>query len=62
MALPEHFVSAIRTTVERLATQSFDAEATVNESNYLYMHFRGERLVQRAGVRAVSRCADINPV
>ncbi len=62
VALPEYFVSAIRTTVERLATQSFDAEATVNESNYLYMHFTAERLVQRAGVRAVSRCADANPV
>ncbi|OBG21592.1 hypothetical protein A5768_26175 [Mycolicibacterium fortuitum] len=62
VALPEHFVSAVRATVERLATQPFDAEATVNESNYLYMHFRAERLVQRAGVRAVSRCADTHPV
>lgn len=62
VALPEHFVSAVRATVKRLATQSFDAEATVNESNYLYMHFTAERLVQRAGVRAVSRSAGANPV
>ncbi|BBX30462.1 hypothetical protein GCM10009632_05920 [Mycolicibacterium alvei] len=61
VALPEHFVSAVRATVKRLAAQSFDADATVNESNYLYMDFRGERLVQRAGVRAVSRSGGANP-
>lgn len=53
--LPEHFVSAVGTTVARLTAQSFDAEATVNESNYLYLHLSAEQLVQRAGVRAISR-------
>lgn len=47
---PEHFVSAIRSTVERLAAQLYEAEATVNESNSFYLEIGAERLAQR-GVR-----------
>lgn len=51
---PEHFVSSVDATVARLAAQPFGAEATVNESNYLYISVGAERLAQRAGARAVS--------
>ena len=51
---PGHFVSAMGATIARLVARPFDAEAAVNESNWLYMSVGAERLAQRAAVWAVS--------
>lgn len=52
---PEYFASAVAATVTRLAAQSLDTEATVDEANDLYLYVGAERLAQRAGVRCRSR-------
>ncbi|MEU2253425.1 hypothetical protein ABZ540_09640 [Nocardia xishanensis] len=51
---PEHFVSAVRATLTRLAAQPKDDAVRIDENNGLHLFVGSERLAHRAGVRCRS--------
>ncbi|MEU8899391.1 hypothetical protein [Nocardia sp. NPDC048505] len=48
---PEHFVSALRATIDRLVQQQSEKDIRIDENNDFHLFVGSERIARRAGVR-----------